>query len=246
MMIDAPGIAKAILPDLLDVLEQGNIHAHRHITDQLLMDGIAPDKPDYSREASEFSDALMDISYLLEKLQGGKNLGEVIRSSKSIITKNAVLRVGAAELLDPESAFETVRKPEDEKHRHLLERAVLNQIILLLDIYETSLKDKDIAKLQTVRAGLKKELAAIRSRADKGDEKAKSMLAGAQEAVDNARLSRNDKRYTFGTRAATNFLRNRVYARILHSTSSDIREDEDTHEAHPGKNAKTHPDQTVN
>ena len=223
-MLFAPAIARETLVGVLDVLVDGNIHAHRHILEHRLMDNIPPAKGGLSREASDFSDAIMDICYLLEKLQGGKNLGEVIRGTASIITKNAVLRMGAAELLDTDTPIEHISTPEDEAHAKLLERAVLNQVIMLLDIYEASLKDKDITQLKSMRAGLKKELDAIRRRAGNGDEKARAMLGDAQTALDNAKLSPGERRYNYGSEAAINFLRNRVYARILHSSSTDVLE----------------------
>lgn len=225
MLLYAPGIAGVVLAQLLDIVEDGNIHANRYVMEQCIMDGIPREKCNNAYEASNFSDAMMDVSYLLEKMADGRNLGEVVRSTPSIITKNAVLRVGASELLDAETPFEEVSEFQDENHRHLVERDILHQVILLLDIYEASLNDKDIMELKAIRMDLKKELQAIRTRADRGDKKAKAMLPDAQTALDNAALPKQDKCFTYGAKTAISFLRNRVYAKILLSSSTDFPEE---------------------
>ena len=222
ILLHAPSIAREVLAELLDVLEDGNIHAHTYVKDHCLMDGIPYDASRSSSCASDYSDALMDIGYLIEKLQDGKNLGEVVRSSSSIITKNAVLRVGASELLDPDVPVEHISKPTEEMPQSVLERGVLHQVVMLLDIFDASLSDRDLMALKALRDQLKKELEAIRRRADQGNEKAKAMLGDAQSALDNAKLRPSDKRYTYGEQAAIAFLRNRIYARILRSYSDDV------------------------
>jgi len=221
-MLHAPSIARGVLAELLDVLEDGNIHAHAYVRDHCLMDGIPYDSSRDSSHASDYSDALMDIGYLIEKLQDGKNLGEVVRSSSSIITKNAVLRVGASELLDTEAPVEHISKPTEEMPKSFLERGVMHQVVMLLDIFDASLSDRDLMALKALRDQLKKELEAIRRRADQGNKKAKAMLADAQTALDDAKLRPSDKRYTYGAQAAIAFLRNRIYAKILQSYSDDV------------------------